>query len=357
MISTNHYKSRVMKKTLTILTLLAAVVSLLGISCKKDEVRTIAKQGSAITLTASQTEFVLLKDSAANNAATFTSNASDFGYNAVVTYSLQIGKKGMNFDSAQSVAMTLANGTVSTTLTVDELNNIAIKLGLTAYTPDSAEARVQAKISDAYAATYSNVINLSINSYLKESWLWMPGSYQNWTPASATQLYSANGKGLHSGYVNFPDPNVLFKITSAPDWNHTAYGTGGPGKLSTTGDNLTVPDKGYFLIEANIDDLTWKYTATVWGIIGDAVGGWDPVNDKVMAFDAASNTWKLTLPLAAGGMKFRANKNWTINVGQAADPGTLENNGGNLTIDTPGTYDVTIDLSNPAKFTYTLKKH
>ncbi|MEX6689079.1 SusE domain-containing protein [Danxiaibacter flavus] len=346
-----------MKKRLTILTLLAALVSLFGVSCKKDEVRTTANQGSAITLAASQTDFVLKKDSAANNAATFTSSASNFGYDAVVTYTLQFGKKGKNFDSAQSVGMTFANGTASATLTVDQLNSIALKLGLTAYTSDAAEARVQAKISDSYPATYSNVVDLTINSYLKESWLWMPGSYQNWSPATAPQLYSGDGKGLHSGYVNFPDANTMFKITSAADWNHTNYGTGGPGKLSTTGDNLTVPDPAYYLIEANIDDLTWKYTKTVWAIIGSAVGGWDAVNDQVMQFDAASNTWKLTLSLAAGEMKFRANKDWAINLGKGDAEGTLTNGGANLVIDAAGTYDVTLDLSNPAKFTYILKKH
>jgi hypothetical protein len=54
-------------------------------------------------------------------------------------------------------------------------------------------------------------------------------------------------------------------------------------------------------------------------------------------------------------LKFRANGNWDLNYGDTGANGTLEEGGTNIgTI--AGNYLVTLDLSNPRNYTYTMTK-
>src|SRR5690242_12243393 len=111
-------------------------------SCKKDETRTVANAaGTTPTLTASSTALVLDKDHASDDAVTFISTISNFGYDAVVTYTLQFDRIGNNFegDHMQQVGMPASGKTatqIKTTLSVDALNNIAVLLDLKAYEKD-----------------------------------------------------------------------------------------------------------------------------------------------------------------------------------------------------------------------------
>jgi hypothetical protein len=198
-----------------------------------------------------------------------------------------------------------------------------------------------------------------ITSYRKETYLWVPGDYQGWSPNTAPQLYSATGNGVHTGFIYWPAGGTFqFKLTSAADWNHTNYGTGGPGKLSTTGDNLTVPAAGFYLITADINGLTWSAAATPkWSVIGAAVGGWNAGNDIELTYDIPSKTWKGTMAMIADQMKFRANDDWGINLGDNNADKSLEFGGANIVVPAAGTYDVVLNLNDATHWTYTLTKH
>jgi hypothetical protein len=54
-------------------------------------------------------------------------------------------------------------------------------------------------------------------------------------------------------------------------------------------------------------------------------------------------------------VKFRANDAWTLNYGDTGADGSLEPDGGNIAVPTTGTYIVTLDLSNPRAYTYSLQ--
>jgi len=138
-----------------------------------------------------------------------------------------------------------------------------------------------------------------------------------------------------------------FKFRANAAWDIN-YGDGGDGKLAYKVDNnISLATAGTYSVMINLSSpVSQTYTVTQWSITGDAVGGWGVDTDMT---PSANNTWTVTATFAAGDFKFRANHDWTISLG--GTPSKLEFGGANITVTTPGTYTVTIDLVNG---TYTM---
>jgi hypothetical protein len=192
--------------------------------------------------------------------------------------------------------------------------------------------------------------------------LYVPGDYQDWDPASAYRLVSKNNDGKYKGYVYFPTGGTYeFKITSDPDWGHTNYGDDGGGKLNAGGGgNLKVAGEGFYLINADINALTWSAAKEKWGEIGSATpGGWN--SDTDMVFDPVSKLWSVTLNLVAGEMKFRSDDSWSFNLGDGDDNNApdkrLDENGKNIPIAADGNYTILLDLNVAGNYTYLLIKN
>lgn len=183
-------------------------------------------------------------------------------------------------------------------------------------------------------------------------YLYVPGNHQGWSPATAPSLYTENMDMVYTGFVYL---NGEYKFTSAPDWDHTNYGNGGDGTLSTDGGagNLNA-EAGFYYLKADLNLLTYTQTATVWGLIGDATpGGWD--TSTPMTYNQANNTWTATVDMTGGSFKFRANDGWDINLG--GDANKLTFNGDNINTEA-GNYTFTLRLTNPAEgYSCTIKKN
>ncbi|MCB2407809.1 SusE domain-containing protein [Hymenobacter lucidus] len=101
--------------------------------------------------------------------------------------------------------------------------------------------------------------------------------------------------------------------------------------------------------------------ALVWGLIGPAGKGWD--TDVVMDYDYDKKVWTLTTDLKADLFKFRANKAWTVNLGDEgpngspAKDGPLKASGGDIKLAEAGNYTITLDYNATPKPTYTIKKN
>jgi hypothetical protein len=333
------------------------LLSLALASCEKDEEKLVVQPGTSPTLTASATApLVLTKDNAEVPVVTFSWTPADYGYPAAVNYTLQYDVKGNNFAAPQEVALVNA---LQKEFTVSGLNALATKLSLTPETAADMEFRIKTDISPSIEPTFSAPITINVTPYLdliEYASLWVPGQYQGWAPDAAPKISSVSDNGIYEGYVYM---NVAdgFKFTSAPDWSHTNYGDGGPGKLSTDGGagNLTVSTPGYYQLQANTTELTCSAKKTNWGVIGDATGSWD--NDKDLTYDTNTQVWTATLPLSVGEIKFRANDAWEINLGGAkSGDGKLAAGGDNIKVTEAGTYLITLDLSHPGNYSYSLKK-
>ncbi len=181
--------------------------------------------------------------------------------------------------------------------------------------------------------------------------LYCPGSYQGWDPTNTTTvLGSVNSDGVYEGYLNFPDANAEFKFTPQPNWDFDYGDDDADGVLDIRGANILVADPGYYKV--NVDTNTYLYTIekTDWGLIGDATpGGWD--SDTDMTYDAETGLFSVALDLNEGFIKFRANDDWEINLGDADFDGILEYGGADIAIETAGTYLITLKLGAP-DYTY-----
>ncbi|UNZ00126.1 alpha-amylase [Zhouia spongiae] len=185
--------------------------------------------------------------------------------------------------------------------------------------------------------------------------LYLPGSYQGWNPATATIIPSVelpNLLGTYIGHVTLTGTSNEFKITDAPDWDNGIYGDTGDGTtsgmISSPGENISLP--GPLDYQINIDLINNTWSAFTWAIIGSSTpNGWnDPDTD--MTYDYDRGVWTITANLTDGELKFRANNEWTVNLGDNEPDGTLEQDGTNIQVN-EGSY--VIDL-NPIAGTYAL---
>jgi hypothetical protein len=346
-------------KSLYIKTIAYSMLVLLFISCKKDEDRVVAGNGTAPVLTSTAASSMVLKeDNAAANAGVFSWTASSFGFEgSVVSYTLQVGVAGKNFSTVREV--TVGSG-LTTTVTVATLNSLVNQLGLAAGQDGKAEVRVKATISDTYTPAYSNVLTYTVNPYqiiIDYPSLWVPGAYQNWTPATASKISSVLDNRIYEGYINFAAPGE-FKLNPAANWDHS-YGTpntnANPGIIILDGGvNLSVASAGYYLIQANTNALTWSATKTTFSVAGTAVGTETP-----MTLDVATGTWTITKTLAAGTLTFKANGANLTYGSEAVANGKLALVGTGLSgaaipVTVAGTYKIIFNVSIPGNYVYSI---
>ncbi|MXV52102.1 SusF/SusE family outer membrane protein [Pedobacter sp. HMF7647] len=349
-----------MKKILLYTT---AIFFLILHACKKDEQRAVISadviapvitspaDGSSIVITAPDT----------SKAVSVKWSSADYNVNTIIDYVVQIDSAGKNFSKPATLG---GNSSDSLSTTLGALNNTL--LNSLKFTPNKAgtvELRVGATLNKK-DYVYSNVVKISVTPFKSTiTALWVPGQYQNWSPGNAPKIYSV-GDQLYEGYV-YMNVGDYFKFTSSGDWDHTNFGDGGAGKLTTDGlaGGLKVNVPGYYKFNVDTKNLTWSYALiNSFGLIGSATsGGWD--NSTPMTYDPVKNTWTTTANLVSGALKFRANNGWDINYGPAdsnAMNGFLIQTDGAITIPSDGNYTVTIDMSrssDPYKYSYTVKKN
>jgi hypothetical protein len=349
-----------------------ALFAVLALSCSVEDVqdRPVIEGVDAPVLTAptAGAAYVLKPENAAAQAERFTWKSANYGGDVQVTYAVEMDTKGNAFKTPQSVGSVISENQVS--VSVEQLNNAALLLKATPFAPAEFEVRVKSS-AGAAATMYSNVIGILVTPYTTENpKLWVPGGYAvasgypaDWTPASSPQL-SASGYGKvdFEGYIYFNDANAEYKFTSFPEWKGEYAAGATPGTIATSGDNLKIPAAGYYKFNVDTEKLTYTATATTWGIIGDATpAGWG--GSTAMTYNKVTKLWSLTVALIGGKeMKFRANDDWGINLGKfdAAKPGagaTMSYDGGNIAVADSGTYTVTLDLSSPRNYKYTLTKN
>jgi len=183
---------------------------------------------------------------------------------------------------------------------------------------------------------------------------WIVGSYNGWNNSDAASyiISTESSEGLAEGYVYLTSGEI--KLTTDHSWDdaHT-FGDDGTGGLTNPGNNISVSEDGYYLIRANLSDMTYSLTKTVWGVIGDATaGGWgDQTN---MTYDSNSKIFKLGIHLYADkSFKFRGTSDWKINYGTITEgEPSLKIDGGNIPVEIEDDYAVTLDLSTPNEYTY-----
>ncbi|GAB3914085.1 SusE domain-containing protein [Mucilaginibacter boryungensis] len=333
-------------------------------ACKKDETRVVANSNpTASTLTLSTTAPTLNKATLTANAITITATPQSYGYNAAVNYTLQLAVKGTNF--AKPVEIGLTASALSKSWTVQDFNNLLLSMNLPFTSASQVEVRLKSFLSPTSTTgiVYSNVGTITATPFPLVAYVYVPGAYQGWNPATADSLQSATGNGVYTGIINYTGTDFHFKITPAKKWD-VAYGDAGGGKISTSGGDILAPGAGLYqvTVDLNANTITMVKAAAYYSVIGDATaGGWG--NDTDMKFNNGTQIWEITIPLVSTGQfKVRKNHDWTISYGipkTGANGSTLaSSDDDNIPVAANGTYKFTfapIGTDN-AKATYTLVK-
>ena len=291
-----------------------------------------------------------------------------FGFDAAVTYVLQISKGGTNFASASTTEVGLSNvSPLEKSFKVVDFNRELLKI-VNYGTATSVEVRVKATVAAAAPPSYSNVVAITATAYRDlityafPNALNIAGNFQGWNPGTAPQIVKQNNGGYNGfeGYIIFNAASPEFKMVKGNNWGAGDYGSAGAGTLGNGGPNLTLPSggaglTGYYRVRANTTNLTWGYTKiNTWGIIG-AFNGWG--SSVPLTFNASTGVWSITRDMPTGEFKFRANDDWGINFGDNNADFKPEYDGSNLSISVAGNYTISLDLSAGGNYVYTLKKN
>ncbi len=285
---------------------------------------------------------------------TFSWTGAFAGYTGVITYTLQYDSAGKNFVAPTDIVIDqpfLTKG-----LTQGEMNQTALTSGVKGGTTGKVEYRIKA-VTASGAIAYSNVSNVTIESYIPILRLYLPGGYQqatgngnNWDPETAPELIrdlrSDVFNDLYYTYIYLP-AGAEFKITVGRAWADSYGGDG--GDLSSSGGNLTVSSAGYYRISVNRKTLKYEIREGRMGFVGGATGAdWTPGNVfPNYAMGAAANNLFVGLTvLKNGGWKLIDNDKWNDGGGNP-DPkdtrsyGTAGENGSTLEINGPNFADIT----------------
>lgn len=315
---------------------------------------------SVLTSTANSVTGTLA--TAAQNALTFSWTRSFIGYTGSINYIIQYDSAGKNFASPQEIPGGAA--VYSKGLTQAEINATALNENVAGGNTGKIEYRIKA-VTALGAIAFSNVVSVTIGTYVPLLRFYLPGGYQgatgngaDWDPPTAPEfvrdLRAGQLNKLYYMYIYLP-ANAEFKITQGRSWNVNFGGSG--GNLSATGANLSVSTAGVYRISIDVVNMKYDIRQGRMGFVGGAIGaGWNPPNvfPNYALGAPANNLFVGLTDFATDGWKLIDNNAWndgSNTVGETRSYGatgasgaTLQVNGANFpNITTAGRYRVIWD--------------
>lgn len=173
--------------------------------------------------------------------------------------------------------------------------------------------------------------------------VYIPGDYQGWDFGNTeTSLSSVENDKIYEGYKYFPQDNMGFLVARFPSASLVLGDNNGDGTLEMNGDTIRAGVAGLYRIEVNLNNNTYTLQRTEWSLFGSATGG----SDLPMAWNADEEAMEAFIDLMPGEFKFRANNDWTINLGDNNADAILTQDGADISIDGGG-YHVLLYIDKP----------
>ncbi len=268
---------------------------------------------------------------------TFSWAAAFKGYAGAVTYTLQYDSAGKNF--VVPVEIPVGASLYSLALTQGQMNQTALNSNIPGGNTGKVEYRIKA-VTARGAIAYSNVVFVTITSYLPILRVYLPGGYQSstgngndWDPPTAPELIRDLRAGVFNKmyyiYIYLP-ANTEFKITVGRSWAVNYGGTGG-NLVSNAPNNLSVTAAGFYRISVNISTLQYNITAGRMGFVGGATGaGWNPpgVFPTYALGNSGTNLFVGLTNFTSGGWKLIDNNAWDNGSQTVSETRSYGSNGG-----------------------------
>lgn len=370
-----------MKSILNIKNIVIATVLLFtATACEKEDflIFTATTNGTISFENELQTVYKLSNATATNIAERLVWNSPDFDAPTTATYLVELSTDS-NFSSID-----LDSGDTSNThfgISVSDLIEIATILGLDedpSTTNDAGEpnttgvvyARVKAfaggtsgganqvvltsptvalNIEMLEAAASCEEVVLSTWGLVGDAVNGWGGDNRGFAAGNDVPFLSNGTEGVYIAALYMSDGE--FKIRQDNDWG-VNLGPDSDGSLETlvsNGANIPISAGNYY-VEFNENEMSLTVTPAdpVWGIVGDAtLNGWGDGPDVKMVPDPCNDGVYLVygVTLADGEMKFRADDDWGVNLGDDGADGTTDSGGANIAV-SAGTYNITLDTVN-----------
>ena len=308
-----------------------------------------------------------------NTIINFSWQAADYGQPTQITYSVEVDDTA---DFAEPISVT-STTQLSASLTVSQLNSAIGDAGLPPFQTGTLYARVRSTIGvQSSLEQFSNVISFDVFPYTTEfPRLYIVGAYQSVSgygttnPEAPTIASSEFGNETnYEGFVYFGGTNLEFQLHRSGfvgeyvDGN-PIYGNDGGSVTEGAAGSFTAPSEGYYLVRVNLDDGTMSMMQTDWAMTGEATqNGWvdsdDPTirPDLDMTYNIETRLWTVEENVNPAEFKFRINDSWSLEIGDNEGDGILELgiNASNLSTTASGPSLVTLDLSNPRVYTFSI---
>lgn len=340
------------------------LATLLGMSCENDGDRVVLSGFQEAELKATATNVVLSNENSGKlvfslmwDAGQLQNTYSErYGISATaLTTTLQFSTQN-TFSEVKEVVETSS----SKSYTGKALNSLALSLGLETGKAATIFIRLQSSIAANIQPLFSNVIELTVTPYEEIAFLYMPGDLSGGWDKYTTKVCSRAGNGEYEGFVEAAQWNNFKFTTEMSSTSGITYGSS-PTDLYALDDskdqwNIWFEEGGYFLIKANTNTMKWSKIAITGFYITGEFNGWNPTANA-MTYDSAKKRWTITCNITTTlyGIQILANGDWAMAYGDDNKNGELTLGGANIVINEPGTYTITMDLSNPEKYTYTIK--
>lgn len=372
----------IMKKLFNYISLLGVALAFSACESDLDGTTYTTDNASAPVLSAlSETNYVLESRNSENLAFKLQWQAPSFGYNAIVTSSIQLD---LATSTDYATAYTLAAVTTATSqeITVGALNTAVLSVLRSNGLEEDLSARdykirISSSIASTVEALNSNELTLSITPYsadIQYPEMFIIGGYCNWSGADAkTQnLFSFSEDEInYEGLIDFGEGAANgFKLTDvAPssDWSNCEYNCGVDGSTSAPEGEATsiqlINDGGsgniscyshrFYRFTFSKSDLILHMNLSfdnLYLVGSDAGIGWSTDTGKPMSFDTEKQRFYLDYTFAADSeIKFLTSSNLWL--GDAGD-GKL-GDGGNIIVPA-GSYRIYVNLNSSSNQTYEL---
>src|SRR6478609_3250646 len=345
-----------------------AIIALGFASCEDDAIKAVLKSDVAPNefKAPPSDSYVLTSADKDKDMETFEWTATDFGYKAAVTYTVQIDVAGNNFANATDVAST---STLKANVNVGDFNDLLLALGLTPEEAGNIDIRVVSSVGSNVPPVYSSFQTISVTSYATSfPPIWgMGAALKGWGPwpDNAVEWQSNDYKKYET--VTYLAGCEIFRWFAQLDWgpvsyNYNYFTTVDPlfALNPNDGDNnlKVMGPSGWYKINVDLSAKTVTAVAVdepVLFMMGDALNGWGPWNSKEVKMTYVKpGLFEATATFKNDIFRFFGQADWSptsynYNYFSSVDPNfelNANDNDNNFSyIGTPGTTKITVDLN------------
>lgn len=295
---------------------------------------------------------ILSEDTPDSNAVTITWSDPDFSVEnpTVINYILEGSLLGNSFESISVLGETEER---SFDLTHSALNDFAISNEIEPENEGAVTMRIKSVLetTNGEIERISEPVTISVTPYESaiqpSEWGVVGSGYNNWgNDGPDGQFYTTEQPGVIVAYVTLIDGEIKFRTNN--DWSSgDDLGDDGTGNtLENPGNNISVT-AGNYRITIDLNDNSYNIEEWSWGIVGSGYNDWGNAGpDAKLYYDWTTDTFKASVRLLDGEIKFRTNNDWSSgdDLGDDGSGSSLVSPGNNIAV-TAGHYLVTVDFN------------